>query len=196
MTRSEDDSNSAFLARLQTQDALGALLHAHFQAEVRLQQVLEWCTPHDRELPELSYEQKARLAVTLGLDGGVLPVLQMLDRLRHNAIRHFDAGLTEPVINQLFGLLEKRHREEVLQRHAGYAQAAPLARFNVIAAVIDAVLAAACRQVLRVEPAERAEHAQAEAEEVITFEWSAPVPRHPRDFASKDALFSWLTVRD
>jgi hypothetical protein len=190
---------------LQSQDELGALIRAHFQIDARLQRVLEALTPHPRQLPDLCYQQRAHLAVALGLDCRMLPVIQMLGHLRNRAARYFSAGLTDTTVNQLFGLLGKDDRAAVLAMHrerAGsdcvYQQAPPLQRFIVIAAIVDQFLAAAIAEAGGKSAAAASGELESDEDQpgVIAFEWSASALHHARDFASSEALYSYLTVRD
>ena len=192
-------------AALQEQDELGAVIRAHFQIEARLQRVVEALTPHARKLPDLRYEQKAHLAVALGLDARMLPAVQMLGHLRNRAVRYFKAGLTDTVVNQLFGLLVKDDRAAVLSMHrerartdCAYQQAPPLQRFIAIAAIVDQFLEAAVAEARGSGAAEQSE-AEFEAEDqpgVFAFEWSASALHHGREFASSEALYAYLTARD
>jgi hypothetical protein len=191
---------------LQGLDDLGAVIRAQFQIEARLQRVVESLTPHSRELPELRYEQKAHVAVALGLDARMLPAVQMLGHLRDNAVKYFDAGLSEAAVNQLFGLLAREDREAVLNLHrerlgddAAYQQAPALQRFIAIAAIVDQFLVAAVVEARGMAEISPEQHLDADSEdhpEVITFEWSAPPPRRAHDFATSEALYSYLTARD
>ena len=203
-----DGSQESFFDVLQRQDELGAVIRAHFQIDARLQRVVESLTPHARELPDLRYEQKARLAVALGLDARMLPALQMLSHLRDSAARYFDAGLTDAAVNQLFGLLAKDDREAVLRVHrertgadGSYQQASVLQRFIAIAAIVEQFLAAAAvgpRGTAAAAEEDDAEPDAADQPEIITFEWSAPAlaPHRAHDFSNSDALYSYLTARD
>jgi len=199
-------SEASFFDVLQRQDELGAVIRSHFQIDARLQRVLESLTPQAGELPDLRYDQKARLAVALGLDPRMLPAVQMLGHLRDSAAKYFDAGLTDAAVNQLFGLLAKNDREAVLRVHreraggGSYQQASVLQRFIAIAAIVDQFLAAA-----EVSPRggdaaneEDAEPDAAAQAEVVTFEWSAPAtaPHPARDFSNADALYSYLIASD
>ncbi len=216
-----DDSQESFLTVLQQQDALGAVIRAHFHIDACLQRVLESRVHSPEELPRLKYAQKARMVVALGVDGRMLPVMQMLGRLHENAGRYVDAGVTDTAVNQLFGVLAKEDREAVLQlvrEQAGegaYHDFAPLQRFTAIVAVIESFLAAAfapanvlastLASTIVSTPGSPAAPDQEEpvpgaesSAEVVTFEWSAPAPprRRASDFASREALYSWLTASD
>ena len=194
----QQDSDRSCFEVLHAHDELGALIRAHFQLEARLQRVVEWLTPHPRELPDLRYEQKAHVAVALGLDPRMLPAIKMLGHLRDNAVKYFDACLTDAAVNQLFGLLAKEDREAVLQLHrerAGsesvYQQASALQRFIAIAAIVDQFLQAAVAEARGIAVTSDEDHP-----EVVTFEWSAPPPRRAHDFATSEALYSYLIARD
>ena len=199
MTLTKEHTHEAFFIALQTQDALGALIRAHFQIEAHLQRVLTRDLQGAEGLPtlitSLSYEQKVRLTVALGMHPRVLQPLVLLGQLRDAAVKSPEPGLSDAALEQLFGLLAKPEREAVLAWHgkctAGvpFRQAQPLQRFNVIATVLHAFMAA--------EDAARGDHSTDEPDEVVTFEWSAPAPaRHVRDFASREALYSWLIASD
>lgn len=197
----------SLLDELQRHDAVGAVVRAHFEIDRALQRAVESLTLRPKELPQLRYEQKARLAVALGLEASVLPAVLMLGQLREGAALSQDAGVTDSTVNQLFGLLARQDREAVLRLHAqrgsgsAYQQATALQRFIIIIAIIDASLAtsvAATRASLGSD-ADDVEPDPANQPEVVSFEWSPPpaanTAQRPRDL-STEALYSYLTAGD
>jgi len=196
---SNDHAPEAFLTVLQMQDALGALVRAQFQLEARLQRVLEQHVQRVLELPPLIYEHKLRLAVALGMQTSIVPALLMVGQMHEQATRSLDAGLDSVAVDRLFGLLAKPEREAVLAWHerrrseGSFREAAPLQRFNLIAAVLHAAL-------LESAAVSSGQPGATQVNEVVTCEWSAPAlgptPRRARDFASREALYSWLIVSD
>lgn len=193
------------LDELQRHDAVGAVVRAHFEIDVRLQRAVESLTLRPKELPELRYAQKARLAVALGLNTSVLPAVQMLGHLRDGAAVYRDAGLTDAAVNQLFGLLARHDREAVLRLHAhrcsgAFQEATALQRFNTVVAIIDSSLATSIAAVsAALLSDEDADPDAATQAEVVSFEWSPPPaaspPQRPRDL-SNEALYSYLTAGD
>jgi hypothetical protein len=107
-------------------------------------------------------------------------------------------------VDRLFGVLARPEREAVLASHrehtprgSAFRQSASLQRFNIIATVLYASLAEGDAAAAATLDAPLADGSN----EVVTFEWSAPgppasPPRRARDFASKEALYSWLIVSD
>jgi hypothetical protein len=196
LAAADDRTHEAFLTALQMQDALGALLRTHFQLEAGVLRALEQRVPRAQELPPLTYEHKLRLTVALGMHVRIVPALLMVGQLHEQAGRCMHAGLDDAAVDQLFGVLAKPEREAVLAWHertraAGVWHEAPaLQRFNLIATVLHAAL-------LERVPARSSQPPGVEPDEVVTFEWSAPAPPpRARDFASKEALYSWLIASD
>lgn len=185
------DSHVSLFTELQTQDVLGALIRAQFRIEARLQHVLEQHMRRAEELPPLNYQHKVRLAVAFGMQSGIAPALLLVGQLRDNAVKSLDGLLDDAAVDQLFGVLAKPEREAVLawRTDTGSFRDVPsLQRFNIIAAALYTSL----------PQSQAAAAGSSEANEVVTFEWSAPAPapRRARDFASKEALYSWLIVSD
>jgi hypothetical protein len=192
------NAHESLFTVLQRQDALGALIRAHFLIEARLQRLLDQHLPRAAELPPLSYRHKVRLAVALGMQSDIAPALLLLGQLRDEAVRFAETLLEDATVDQLFGVLAKVEREAVLAwrtQSDSFRSAPALQRFNIIADVVYARLAQA-QVAAGSSPA--APPSTFDADEVVTFEWSAPepVPRRARDFASKEALYSWLIVND
>jgi hypothetical protein len=191
-----DHAHESFLTVLQMQDALGSLLRTQFQLEAGLMRVLEQRVPRAQELPPLSYEHKLRLAVALGMHARIVPALLMVGQLHEQAVRCMHAGLEDAAVDKLFGVLAKAEREAVFAWHertrtaGAWCEAPALQRFNLIATVLYAAL-------LERVPTQSSQADGAAPDEVVTFEWSAPAPpRRARDFASKEALYSWLIASD
>jgi hypothetical protein len=79
-------TDNVFFDVLRGEDPLGAVVRAHIHVEARLNLVLEALTPRPNDLPKLRFEQRAKLAVALGLDDTILPALIERGRIR-NAFR-------------------------------------------------------------------------------------------------------------
>jgi hypothetical protein len=195
---SNDHSPESLFTLLQMQDPLGALTRAQFHIEACLQRVLERRLPRPEELPPLSFEHKLRVAVALGMQARAVPALLRLGKLREAAVKSLDAGLTAAVLDELFGLLAKPERTAVLTWHHERTRAdgplhevGALQRFNLMATVLYATLATE-------DAVASTGTSGTPANEVVTFEWSAPAPapRRARDFSSQEALYSWLIVSD
>lgn len=107
-------TDEAFLAALQGEDALGAVVRAHIHLEARLQLVIEALTPHPAHLPNLRYEQRVKLAVALGLDERILPALTKLGHIRNAFGHRLDVALTDATVNDLFGSLSDTDKQTIL----------------------------------------------------------------------------------
>jgi hypothetical protein len=103
-------SDDAFFDAIRGEDQLGAVVRAHIHIEARLNQVVEALTPHPDELPSLRYEQRAKLAVALGLDGRILNPLLELGRIRNAFAHRLDVKLTDSMVAKLFEAFHKEDR--------------------------------------------------------------------------------------
>lgn len=146
-------TDDAFLDALMGEDVLGAVVRAHIHIEARLSELLVTLTPFPEHLPKnLRFEQKARLAVALGLvDGALVPLIQ-LGNIRNAFAHRIDADLTENMVNDLYlafaeedravlaNAYENTHAELRTENPAPYAKLDPRGKFITLAVAMDKFL--------------------------------------------------------
>jgi len=104
---SKPATDEAFFDTLRGEDSLGAVVRAHIHIEARMQLVLEALTPHPRHRPKIRYEQRAKLAVALGLNERILPALTKLGLIRNEFGHRLDVTLTDAMVDELIGVIAK-----------------------------------------------------------------------------------------
>ncbi len=95
--------DEVFFDALRGEDALGAVVRAHIHIEARLNEVLEALVPHPRHLPNVRFEQRAKLAVAIGLTERALEPLLCLGRIRNAFAHRLDVTLTNEMVEELQG---------------------------------------------------------------------------------------------
>ena len=114
ITPSSDDE---FFEAIRAEDPLGAVVRAHIHIEARLSQVVDALTPHPRDLPSLRYEQRAKLAVALGLDGRILGPLLELGYIRNAFAHKLDVKLTDGMVDKLFASFDEEDRGVIVEAY-------------------------------------------------------------------------------
>jgi len=110
-------TDDVFFDALRAEDPLGAVVRAHIHIEARLNLVLEALTPHPRHLPNLRFEQRARLAVALGLAERILPALLELGHIRNAFAHRLDVALTDAMVDKLFAAFCPDDRDTIVQAY-------------------------------------------------------------------------------
>jgi hypothetical protein len=110
-------SDDQFFQALRAEDPLGAVVRAHIHIEARLNQVLDALVMYPEHLPNLRFEQRARLAVSLGLDERILAPLNKLGHIRNAFAHRLDVTLTDAMVNELFGAFSEEDQEIIVQAY-------------------------------------------------------------------------------
>jgi len=108
-------SDDAFFDALRAEDPLGAVVRAHIHLEARLSLVIEALTPDPQHLPRLRFEQRAKLAVALGLHERILPALIKLGDIRNAFSHRLDVTLTDEMANELYEAFSQDDKEIIVQ---------------------------------------------------------------------------------
>ena len=114
---SKPATDEKFFDALIGEDDLGAVVRAHIHIETRLQLVVEAFTRHPDYLPSLRYEQKAKLAVALGLSWRILPALMKLGHIRNSFGHRLDVTLTDDMVNELFNCLAEEDQKTIVEAY-------------------------------------------------------------------------------
>ena len=145
-------SDDTFFQALLGEDPLGAVVRAHIHVEARVNLVLAALTPHPRHLPNLRYEQRARMAVALGLHEEILQPLKVLGDIRNEFAHSLDVTLTDAMVERLWQSFSKNDQETILEAFSithdqlgqhgmpEYAKSDARHRFVTMAVAIDKYL--------------------------------------------------------
>ncbi len=145
-------TDDAFFDALLGEDPLGSVVRAHIHIEARLNLVLEALTPHPSHLPSLRFEQRAKVAVALGLADRILPALLALGRVRNAFAHRLNVNLTDSMVDELFRAFSSEDQETIrdayrtIQTHLASADMPPFERaearhkFITIAVALDKFL--------------------------------------------------------
>lgn len=110
-------TDAAFFDALRAEDPLGAVVRAHIHIEARLNLVIEALTLHPKYLPNLRFEQRAKLAVALGLHERILPALLELGHMRNAFSHRLDVTLTETMVDKLFASFSPEDKDTIVEAH-------------------------------------------------------------------------------
>jgi hypothetical protein len=110
-------TDAAFFDALRAEDPLGAVVRAHIHIEARLNLVIEALTRHPKHLPSLRFEQRAKLAVALGLHERILPALLEFGSIRNAFSHRLDVTLTDAMVSKLLDAFNLHDRETIIQAH-------------------------------------------------------------------------------
>jgi hypothetical protein len=110
-------SSEALHEALFGEDELGVVLRAHFYVEAALEAFIDELIPFPDYLPKLRFEQKAKLACALALDGVVFSPLKELGDLRNSSGHQVGAKLTIGSVNKFFDSFSAQDRSSI---GAGY----------------------------------------------------------------------------
>ena len=95
------------------EDELGVVLRAHFYIEGAVEALIEELLPFPKHLPKLRFEQKAKLACALGLDGSVLSPLEEFGHLRNTFGHQIGAKLTQGSVRKFFEAFSPADRKTI-----------------------------------------------------------------------------------
>jgi hypothetical protein len=102
-----------FLAALQNEDAVGAVIRAHLHIEAGLNEFLQASVSAPDQLPQLSYSHKVALACALGLAKEHAPPLRELGKLRNKFAHELHFEFTLGSVDRLVGSLSVGDRAAV-----------------------------------------------------------------------------------
>jgi hypothetical protein len=150
--------DSVFLDALRREDSLGAVVRAHIHVEARLIELIETLVASPEHLPRLQYEQRANLAVALGLDPRLLPALKAFGHLRNTFAHRLDVELTMAMVDSLFEAFAEADRQNILNAYGmtgqqlgetwpPFPEADARQKFMIIAITFDRYLEAAIDEV-------------------------------------------------
>jgi hypothetical protein len=106
--------DAAFLAALQSEDDMGAVIRAHLHIEAALNEFLAASLLAPDELPNnMTYAHKLKFACALGLPKEHAPPLNAFGSLRNRFAHQLDFALTKTEVDQLIGCLSKGDRAAV-----------------------------------------------------------------------------------
>jgi hypothetical protein len=140
-----------FIRVLFAQDELGAVVRAHIMIEAQVNKLIEGLVFDPRNLPNLRFEQRARLMVALGASEDLLEPLAELGRIRNAFGHRLDTKITEAMVDKWFKLFSEsdrammeraneKTRTDLGQPPAKLAEHDPKSKFILIAVGLRQIL--------------------------------------------------------
>lgn len=98
------------------EDELGVVIRAHILIESQLLMLFDLLVPYPKHLKNvrLGYRQRVDFALALGLKPQYGPPLKSFGKIRNDFAHKPDTGLTEKHVKDLFGALDPKDRQVVL----------------------------------------------------------------------------------
>lgn len=140
-----------FIRVLFAEDALGAVIRAHIMIEAQVNEIIEGLVFDPKNLPNLRFEQRARLMVALGASEELLGPLVELGRIRNAFGHRLDAEITDTMVDKWSQSFSESDREmmgraiektcaDLGQPSAKLAEHDPKSRFVLVAVFLRQVL--------------------------------------------------------
>lgn len=140
------------------EDEIGAVIRAHIRLESILIKLVESLITSPKHLNRLNldYDSYVNLALALGLDEDLGPVLHAMGKLRNNFAHKLDTKLDSGVVNNLYQALSNREKQQLqtsfsqmrnenedLKKVSKISELSPGDQFKIIAVIIWAAMQAA-----------------------------------------------------
>lgn len=140
-----------FMRVLFAEDQLGAVVRAHIMIEAQVNEIIEELVVDPRNLPNLRFEQRARLMVALGASEVLLEPLIELGRIRNAFGHRLDMTITEAMVDKwaksfsegdraMMERANSKTRIDLGQPSATMKEHDPKSRFILIAVFLRQVL--------------------------------------------------------
>ena len=115
MNSSKPQLDSEFLADLQRQDEIGAVIRGHIHVETKVNELIEKLLPFpdDKSLRNLDYASRVNLVTMLGLPPRFKPPLQVIGKLRNDFAHRPSRQLTKSDANNYYKSFASEERKMI-----------------------------------------------------------------------------------